>query len=174
MDDFIEFARRRLASRSKRNPATGCLEWLGTLSEKGYGRFRYRNKWVRAHRAAYIVAKGPIPCGLWVLHSCDNPGCVEVDHLRLGVVQDNVDDMLGRGRHRGWVAQGSASRYRGTRNHAAQVTPEDVLKIRASNNLEPRLLAMAYGISERQIRRIQDNTHWAWLTADLPRNAFSA
>jgi hypothetical protein len=52
------------------------------------------------HRFAWELAYGPIPDGLWVLHHCDNPPCVNIDHLYLGTVKDNTADMMRRGRMR--------------------------------------------------------------------------
>ena len=53
-----------------------------------------------AHRAAWVLFKGPIPLGLQVLHSCDNSSCVNPDHLWLGTNDDNVVDKMNKGRHR--------------------------------------------------------------------------
>lgn len=78
----------------------GC--WLFQLFIKpttGYGDLSYRGKVYRAHRAMYIVAKGPIPDGLHVLHSCDVRHCLNPDHLRLGTVSDNKQDEIQRGRN---------------------------------------------------------------------------
>ena len=72
-----------------------CLVWTGTKDKDGYGVFRLNNRWHKAHRYFY---PDDIPKGLLVLHSCDNPPCVLPDHLRVGTSQDNVDDMVKRGR----------------------------------------------------------------------------
>ena len=63
-----------------------------------YGQFRIRGKELRAHRLAWQFAFGPIPKGLNVLHSCDNPPCVRPDHLFLGTQLDNIHDMMRKGR----------------------------------------------------------------------------
>lgn len=79
-----------------------CIEWPGARDHNGYGygritigRKRYR---VSQHRMAYELAYGPIPKGMFVLHSCDNPPCVNVTHLRLGTQVDNMADTVARGR----------------------------------------------------------------------------
>lgn len=88
-------AQEEFANRTVRS-ATGCLIWLGPRTGKygGWGRHGY------AHREAYRRANGEIPEGLLVLHRCDNPLCVEVSHLFVGSQQDNVDDMIAKGRQR--------------------------------------------------------------------------
>jgi hypothetical protein len=90
----------RLAARSLET-ANGCIEWQGNRIYSGYGMVYdsalQRN--VLAHRAAYREFVGPIPEGMHVLHSCDNPPCVNIDHLRLGTPQENMKDRSDRGRH---------------------------------------------------------------------------
>lgn len=74
-----------------------CWEWRGSLS-KGYGQIKVNGRPLRAHRMAYEVAKGDIPEGMHILHSCDNPKCCNPAHLRPGTHQENMDDMQARGR----------------------------------------------------------------------------
>lgn len=73
----------------------GCWTWTTPRRQQGYG------MWGRtlAHRYSWALANGPIPEGLWVLHHCDNPPCVNPTHLYLGTVVENVQDMVARGRH---------------------------------------------------------------------------
>ncbi len=58
---------------------------------------RYGFKW-RVHRLVWTVLKGPIPKYHVILHSCDNPRCINIEHLSCGTVQDNTDDMVVKGR----------------------------------------------------------------------------
>ena len=78
--------------------ATGCWNWTRSLSNKGYGYFR-RDGHELAHRWSYGTFVGPIPPKMFVLHHCDNPRCVNPDHLFLGTNHDNILDMVAKGRH---------------------------------------------------------------------------
>ncbi len=76
-----------------------CIECTVKARDKnGYGKLRRGKKWMLAHRQAWIDAHGPIPEGMLVLHKCDNPPCVNVNHLYLGTNKDNSRDMYDRGR----------------------------------------------------------------------------
>ena len=77
-----------------------CLEWKGRRHNQGYGVFytRGEGKTVLAHRYVYEVANGPIPTGMMVCHKCDNPPCINIQHLYLGTAADNNRDMVKRGR----------------------------------------------------------------------------
>jgi hypothetical protein len=78
----------------------GCVEWTGAQCGAGYGQIRLggaKKPRIGAHRAAWIMAHGPIPPGMFVCHRCDNKLCVAEDHLFLGSPQDNVDDAVQKG-----------------------------------------------------------------------------
>lgn len=84
-------------------PAEGCWDWGHSVQSQGYGRFTYvgednKKRHMLAHRASHEIFIGPIPPGLFVLHSCDRPICVQPAHLRAGTHSDNMFDMWGRGR----------------------------------------------------------------------------
>lgn len=82
----------------QRDYETPCWEYQGSLDKDGYGRLCIQGKWTKTHRLAYIEFVGAISEGLQVLHKCDNPKCFNPDHLFLGTTQDNVDDMVKKGR----------------------------------------------------------------------------
>lgn len=91
----------RLSTKMK--PQGECLVFTGHRNWKGYGEIRsgpdngFRK--LMAHRAAWELNSGPIPEGLVVMHTCDNPPCCNPSHLRLGTVADNQADMKKKGRH---------------------------------------------------------------------------
>jgi hypothetical protein len=94
--DAIAFLR----AGSHRDEKTGCLVWYAPRDHKGYGRTRYGGEWWQAHRLSYAAHRGPIPIGLFVCHKCDNPSCIEIEHLFLGTPQENFDDAIRKGRMR--------------------------------------------------------------------------
>lgn len=77
----------------------GCWEFQGFLFDNGYPGGSYRGKGGRLHRFAYMAAKGPIPTGHDVCHSCDVRHCINPDHLWTGTRQQNLMDCLLKGRH---------------------------------------------------------------------------
>jgi hypothetical protein len=77
---------------------TDCVLWTGYVQPNGYAKTSYRGRPEWAHRAAWQKANGPIPDGMWVLHRCDVPLCINPDHLFLGTHLDNMADMRAKGR----------------------------------------------------------------------------
>ena len=81
--------------------SNGCWEWLGYRNKCGYGRLTFRGKKTLAPRMAWMVFVAEIPDGMKVLHRCDNPPCINPEHLFLGSDRDNVADCIKKGRFRG-------------------------------------------------------------------------
>ena len=106
----------RLINSSAVDRETGCWIWQGVFSPDGYGRLVVTANGVRkqhrTHRLSYENWKGPIPDGLMVLHDCDNPKCINPDHLRVGTHEDNMLDKVKRNRCR--------NQYMGAANAAAK------------------------------------------------------
>lgn len=75
-----------------------CWLWTRYRDEHGYGRTWFDGGHITAHRLAYILTHGEIPDGAHILHSCDNPPCVNPAHLRAGTRSDNMRDKVARGR----------------------------------------------------------------------------
>jgi hypothetical protein len=145
------------ASNTRHHELTGCIEWTGTRHPQGYGLARRvvgEPIEPRAHRRAWIMAHGPIPDGMLVLHSCDNPCCVNVEHLRLGTDADNSDDKYSRGRNRN---------LRGTAHGMSRLLEEDVLRIREAHLFGAKLtdLGRIYGVSDVAISHVVRRKNWA-------------
>ena len=83
---------------SRVEKAPDCWIWLGTRGHFGHGELVNNGKIERAHRLSWELHNGPIPDGLHVLHKCDNPPCVNPDHLYLGDNTANMRDRDARGR----------------------------------------------------------------------------
>lgn len=93
---YQEMLKIRLSSNSKFNGE--CIEWTGRLTNNGYGHFRYKNKIMHASRASWISHHGEISKEKLVLHICDNPKCININHLFLGSHKENTIDMIKKGR----------------------------------------------------------------------------
>lgn len=140
----------------KVNKTTECWIFLGAKTKQGYGRQSVFGKAWLAHRYAYAISKGAIPGGMQVLHKCDNPSCVKPWHLFLGTQQDNMDDMVRKGRHRG-------SGLLGESHGRSKISKEDVIKIRnrrANNRETYGSIAEDYPISGVGIRNICVRKNW--------------
>lgn len=93
MDPVIE---SRFWSRVRKGSA--CWEWVGARHTGGYGAISVNGHQERAHRVSWMIHHGEIPDGLWVLHRCDNPPCVNPAHLFVGSDADNLSDAIAKGR----------------------------------------------------------------------------
>lgn len=134
--------------------SSGCWEWTASKIN-GYGRIgltRARRQ-MFAHRLSYELHYGPVPDGLFVLHKCDNPGCVRPDHLFLGTLTDNNRDRAQKGRNLS---------VKGENHGRAKITNRDVVQMRQlyKNGKTPAELAKKYGISQSNVSRIVRGRAW--------------
>lgn len=135
---------------------SGCHIWTGTKNKAGYGKMWRNGKKIYAHRFAWEMVNGGIPSGLHVCHHCDNPSCVNPDHLFVGTVADNMRDreLKGRGNH---PVGENASR--------AKLKPSDVMEIRRSS-LTQRKLAEIYGVAKSTIFLARKGINWSSIKSD--------
>jgi len=124
----------------------GCLEWTGGVDKYGYG--RVGGGGLAAHRAAWEFTHGPIPAGLCVLHKCDNPPCINPDHLFLGTQGDNSADKVAKGRQARGETQGNA-----------KLTDAAVVEIRSSA-LSGASLGLIFGVAPETINRARRGETW--------------
>lgn len=139
-----------------------CYEWPG-LRSGGYGVIYTSTGNLRAHRVVWEAVNGPIPDGMVIMHTCDNPPCVNPAHLRLGTQAENVQDMCIKGRRRGgWPKDMNI----GERHPNARLTKEDVLEIRrlAAEGVSQRTIAEEFATPQANVSRIVQRKRWAHIT----------
>jgi hypothetical protein len=134
---------------------SGCWIWKASRDKYGYGQFTFRGECESAHRVAWILCNGPIPEGLGVLHKCDNPPCVNPDHLWVGTQRDNNRDMYLKGRNKSTPQIGST-------NGSAKLTESDIPKIRGYvlAGLSQRKIAKLFNIDRGVVSRIVRGKSW--------------
>lgn len=139
---------------SKVQRGDGCWLWAAKSKDwDGYGLFSLGGRSVRAHRLAWELENGPIPDGQVVCHRCDNPPCVNPDHLFLGTPRDNFRDCLAKGRYS----------PKGTGNAAAKLSEEDIAKIRnlyASGGWSQQGIANIFGVHQTAISAVVRGKRW--------------
>lgn len=126
----LEGKKKRFIARSRKD-VSGCTIWEGAYTGNSpYGACKsLKGQHTTAHRVAYELFVGDIPDEMQCLHKCDNPKCVNVDHLFLGTQMDNMHDMIAKGRQ----AIGSQLNHKsqtGELNYNAKLTEDDVRDIR--------------------------------------------
>lgn len=135
----------------------GCHEFTGSKDECGYGRIHQGKKLVRLHRAMYEKVHGFIPKGMVVLHSCDNPACINPEHLSADYQSENVRDMYNKGRN---------NNLAGSKHAMSKLTESDipVIRKRLANNETCISIANDYGVHENTIGFIKNGKTWKHVT----------
>lgn len=135
------------------SPSGECMVWTGARTSTGYGSMTVDGKRWKSHRYAYTLTFGPIPAGMDVLHSCDNPPCCNPAHLSIGNASENARQMVSRGRHGGGYGES------GEAHHQAKLTAEEVIAIRSSPATE-KATADRYGVSASTVHAIRHRKIW--------------
>lgn len=140
----------------------GCWIWTGkSMSKKGYAQIQIGGKGspkILAHRLSYQIHKGEIPDGMVVMHKCDNPSCVNPDHLEVGSQSQNIKDAFLRKRK-----TAKPPHKFGESHYASKMKEADVLLIRESKERTADL-ALKYSVSKSAIERIKNRVTWKHLT----------
>lgn len=137
---------------NKFNKIEGCWEWLAVKNQDGYGRVRRLGRLESAHRVSYELYNGPFDLEKHVCHSCDNPGCVNPDHLWLGDYVSNNKDKKDKGRAVGHSMPGS-------KHPNAKLTDEKVQYIILSKE-SSAYLAGLYNVSITLIDKVKARKVW--------------
>lgn len=143
-------ALRRFMARVRKS--AGCWIWRGARDAAGYGVVRVDGKSRRAHRVSWELHRGPIPDGMLVCHRCDNPPCVNPDHLFVGTHGDNQADKVAKGRQ-----------ARGSSMPNAVLTEPMVAEIRSllsDGELTQQEIAHRFGVSFGAVFSIAHGRGW--------------
>lgn len=161
----------------------GCWLWTGH-AVKGYGSFMVRGKIVRGSRFSYELHKGPIG-DLYVCHACDNPTCVNPDHLFLGTAKDNLYDAIRKGRFpvprdevkaRASLAATGTWFPSGEQHPQARLNAEIILEIRrlhASGAMNQSQMARRFGVAPKTVNHIVHRRTWAHVR-EQPQQSLSS
>lgn len=134
---------------------SGCMEWQRARSRFGYGMVWHRGKAISANRLALIFTIGEPETKSVAMHLCDNPPCINPDHLRWGTHSENSKDMVAKGRQ---VLNGKS----GTEHHNAKLNLDAVAFIRKAYGADysQKYLAKLFGVGETTIGNVLKNRIW--------------
>lgn len=140
--------KERLLKGYEEDQTTGCWNWIKYRDRDGYGNIAVKSKPMQAHRASYQVFVGPLEPSLFICHTCDNPSCINPDHLYQGTHKQNQKDKQNR------------QRIVGEKHPYAKLKDTDILKIRNSD-LSQEKLGKIYNVTQAHVGRIKRNLNWS-------------
>lgn len=159
--------------RLKKIDVSGCIEWQGNINNSGYGVMSViregKRKMVGVHRHAWERVHGKIPDGLCVCHKCDNPKCVNIDHLFIGTRYDNNHDRSLKNRSgKRFFTDEELYRYScinsGEKNNSAKLTEEQVIQIKnLRGKCTRKEIAKKFNVSLACIKDIFGGKTWKFL-----------
>jgi hypothetical protein len=151
----------RFMDKVSPEPNSGCWLWDAFTREDGYGQFRFNGRTQSAHRVAWQLYNGPLSrgasgSGVCVLHRCDNPACVNPEHLFIGSNADNVQDMVNKGRNQ---------RCRGADASRSKLIDADVIAIRhfVKSGVPQNKIAIMFNVDNSTISDIKRRKSWSHL-----------
>jgi hypothetical protein len=133
---------------------SGCFLWIGAQkNSRGYGNFNFNGKIISAHRVSWMIYKGGIPDAKHVLHKCDNPNCVNPEHLFLGTHSENMNDMKQKGRQRFFV---------GSSHGNSKLTENQIIEMRklGDSGVCRSDIAKMFGIGKSMANYICNREYW--------------
>lgn len=132
----------------------GCWWWLGNKTRAGYGVISHLKYKIYAHRVSWFLYQGYDPGKLFICHRCDNPACVNPEHLFIGTQKDNSDDKLRKNR------QAHGDKLSG------KLSVDDVIEIKRlydNEELDQLQLASKYNVNQSTISRIVKGKTWTFI-----------
>ncbi len=134
---------------------SGCWEFVGGRTGSNYGVLYVGNgTCVSAHRLSYEIEYGPIPKGMFVCHTCDNPPCCNPNHLFVGSLQDNKVDEVSKGRHVYGEKVG---------NHKLFIDDVKAIRLLIKEGYSLSYIGNKFGVTRQAIYRIKAGLCWEWL-----------
>ncbi|WP_084542836.1 HNH endonuclease [Deinococcus murrayi] len=149
-----ERLQEKLLKHRQIDSTTGCWEWTAGLGRKSYGVVTVAYKQYRVPRlSAHVYLGFDLTSQQIVCHRCDNPRCFNPDHLFMGTLSDNMQDMLAKGRQ---------NPPKGSRNGQARLTEDDVREIRrlGKSGVHQREVAERFGISYSYANNVINGERW--------------
>lgn len=148
----------------------GCWNWTGSHDGNGYGRIKFRQVVLAAHRASYAIRHQTNPRELLVCHHCDNPRCINPDHLFLGTDADNTADKMRKGRHR------NGPPLKGENNPRAKltITQVDAIKALILKGWTNKAIAERYGVTHGAVSLIRRGKSWGGEAIGKPYQSLKA
>jgi hypothetical protein len=153
--------------QAAKNEASGCWELHKVKNSSGYARVRKNGSYVYAHRESWEIANGRDAGNLCVCHKCDNPLCINPDHLFLGTLRENFEDMRKKGRNR-------CGDVKGIDHPLAKLDETKVMEIlskwkpglpRKKSPNSAKSLAKEYGVAHSLVHRIVTGQSWPHIFA---------
>jgi hypothetical protein len=130
---------------NKVEKGNGCWRWTGAINTHGYGWLTWKGKQTHAHRVSWFLKNGTIKLRLQVLHKCDNPACVNPEHLYLGTVSDNMRDR--------------ANRRRCKTHKLTPIMAEEIRSLHKAGEKQS-ILARRFNLSSGHVSEIVNGKYW--------------